>query len=65
MCSGSQRFAARGSVEEVNSDLVVRRGSVATGGPRAILRASILPRRLKSFLRTTSAETSKRDWIAL
>jgi hypothetical protein len=51
MCSDGQRFSSRGSVEELNSDMVVRPSGAATGGPRAIQRASILLRRTKRLLR--------------
>lgn len=51
MRSGGQWLASGGAAERVKSGMVVRRRGRFTVGPRAIPRASILPRRPKSLLR--------------
>ena len=50
MRRGSKRLAARGAAEEVKSGMVVRRGGGLTGGPRTIVRVSVLAPRPKRML---------------
>lgn len=51
MRRGSRRLAACGAAEEVKVGMVVRRSGGLTGGPRAILKASIPLRRPTRLLR--------------